>query len=51
MPLSKYNRQFGGDARKAYAAMVRKYGARKGRQVFYATKNKRKQGAGPRGTR
>ena len=44
MPLSRYDRHFGGNARKAYAAMVAKYGARKGRQVFYATINKAKRG-------
>jgi hypothetical protein len=43
MPLSKYNRYFGGKknaASKAHAAMVEQYGAKKGEQVFYATKNK-----------
>lgn len=42
MPISKYNRFFGGDAAKAYRAMLKQYGAKKGRQVFYATMNKRK---------
>jgi hypothetical protein len=43
MPLSKYDRYFGkkGGARKAHANMVNEYGAKKGEQVFYATKNKR----------
>lgn len=44
MPLSKYNAAFGGkegSAEKAHAAMVQQYGAKKGEQVFYATKNKR----------
>lgn len=43
MPLSKYDRNFGGkkgSARKAHAAMLEQYGAKKGEQVFYATKNK-----------
>ena len=43
MPLSKYNKAFGGkkgSATKAHAAMVKQYGAKKGEQVFYATKNK-----------
>jgi len=45
MPLSKYNAQFGGKAgaaAKAKAAMTKQYGAEKGEEVFYATKNKRK---------
>ena len=42
MPISRYNRQFGGNARKAYTAMIRRYGARRGRQIFYATVNKRR---------
>ena len=45
MPLSKYDKQFGGkrgSAAKAHAAMVKEYGAKKGEQVFYATKNKHK---------
>jgi hypothetical protein len=44
MPISKYNAAFGGkrgSAAKAMAAMQSHYGAEKGRQVFYATKNKR----------
>jgi hypothetical protein len=44
MPIKRYDRQFGGDARKAYAAMRKQYGAKKGRQVFYATLNKRRRG-------
>ncbi len=45
MPLSKYDAQFGGKggAAKAHAAMVKEYGAKKGEQVFYATKNKKKK--------
>jgi len=45
LPLSKYNAQFGGkagSAEKAHSAMVEQYGEKKGEQVFYATKNKRK---------
>ena len=45
MPISKYDRHFGGNAKKALSQMVAKYGARKGRQVFYATMNKRKRAA------
>lgn len=43
MPLSKYDKQFGGKggASKAMAAMKETYGAAKGEQVFYATKNKK----------
>lgn len=44
MPVSRYDRLFGGDAKKALAEMIKRYGARKGRQVFYATMNKRKRG-------
>ncbi len=45
MPLSKYDAMFGGKggAAKAHAAMVKEYGAKKGEQVFYATKNKKKK--------
>lgn len=46
MPLSRYNPQFGGkkgSAEKAHAAMTEEYGEKKGEQVFYATKNKRKK--------
>lgn len=45
MPLSKYNKEFGGkpgSAAKAKKAMLKEYGAEKGEKVFYATKNKRK---------
>lgn len=42
MPLSQYNRHFGGNAAKAYREMLKKYGAKKGRSVFYATLNKRR---------
>lgn len=48
MPLSKYNAAFGGkagSAAKAKAAMTKQYGAKKGEQVFYATKNKREHAA------
>jgi len=44
MPLSKYNRAFGGkegSAEKAHASMIEQYGEKKGEEVFYATKNKR----------
>lgn len=47
MPMSKYNKFFGGKkgaASKAMAAMKSQYGDKKGEQVFYATKNKRKSG-------
>lgn len=46
MPLSRYNREFGGkpgSAAKAHSAMVSEYGPKKGESVFYATKNKRKK--------
>jgi hypothetical protein len=43
VPLSKYNRYFGGNAAKALRAMIAKYGAQRGRQVFYATVNKKRR--------
>lgn len=46
MPISKYNKFFGGkkgSAMKAKSAMAEQYGAEKGEKVFYATKNKRKK--------
>ncbi len=48
MPLSKYDRYFGGKggATKAHSSMIEEYGPEKGEHVFYATKNKRK-GKGP----
>ena len=43
MPLSKY---YGGHGESVMKSMVKKYGAKKGKSVFYATANKRK-GLGP----
>lgn len=48
MPVSRYDRYYGGNAKKALAAMVSKYGPVKGRQVFYATMNKKKRSRGRR---
>lgn len=45
MPLSNYNKSFGGSkgsAAKAHSAMVEQYGKEKGERVFYATANKAK---------
>jgi hypothetical protein len=45
MPLSRYNRSFGGkkgSAAKAHAAMVEHYCEKKGNEVFYASANKGK---------
>lgn len=45
MPISKYNKYFGpteDSASKAESAMEQKYGAKKGKSVFYATMNKHK---------
>lgn len=39
MPLDKY---FSGSGEKVMRNMVGEYGAKKGKQVFYATANKRK---------
>lgn len=47
MPLSRYNKAFGGgkgSAEKAHAAMVEEYGQKKGEAVFYATVNKKRPG-------
>jgi len=57
MPLSRYNAAFGGkkgSAAKAKRRMLQQYGAKKGEQVFYATKNKRlsqQRGRGAKGDR
>lgn len=43
MPISKYNKAFGGkkgSAAKAKRAMAKEYGSKKGEEVFYATMNK-----------
>lgn len=40
MPISKY---FGGGGEKVMANTTKEYGAEKGKQVFYATANKKKQ--------
>ncbi len=45
MPIAKYDKYFGGkkgSALKAKRAMAKHYGADKGEEVFYATKNKKK---------
>jgi hypothetical protein len=43
MPLSKY---YGGRGAKVMAQMKKRYGAKKGKQVFYATANKMHQPGG-----
>ena len=43
MPISKY---FGGHGTEVMKNMKSQYGAKKGKQVFYATENKRKSEAG-----
>lgn len=40
MPVNKY---FGGHGEKVLSKMNDEYGAKKGKQVFYATLNKRKK--------
>jgi hypothetical protein len=48
MPISRYNRYFGGDrgaAQKALENMKRTYGAKKGEAVFYGTVAKRERKA------
>ena len=46
MPISKY---FKGHGEEVMADMVRKHGAKKGKQIFYATANKRNMKAMQRG--
>lgn len=43
MPIDKY---YGGHGKEVMKNMKTEYGAKKGEQVFYATKNKRKKKAG-----
>jgi hypothetical protein len=49
MPLKDYDRLYGGKggAKKAMEGMVEQYGAKKGRQVFYATAKKKEQEKNP----
>ncbi len=52
MPLSRYNKAFGGkkgSAVEAHDAMVKEYGPKKGESVFYATKNKKMKSKMPAG--
>lgn len=47
MPMSRYNKAFGGtagSAEKAHAAMTKEYGDKKGNSVFYATVNTKRPG-------
>ncbi len=44
MPLSKY---YGGHGEKVMSSMKKQYGEKKGKQVFYATANKRGMDTGP----
>lgn len=47
MPMSRYNKAFGGKpgaAKKAMASMRESYGAEKGERVFYATVNRKRPG-------
>ncbi len=44
MPVSKY---FKGHGEKVMANMKKEYGEKKGKQVFYATANKRGVNTGP----
>jgi hypothetical protein len=43
MPIARYDHLFGGNAAKALRAMIAKYGAERGRRVFYATVNRRRR--------
>lgn len=44
MPVSKY---YGGHGEKVMRSMKKQYGEKKGKQVFYATANKRGVNVGP----
>jgi hypothetical protein len=44
MPISKY---YGGHGTEVMSNMTKEYGAKKGKQVFYATQNKQKKGKAP----
>lgn len=46
MPIEKY---FKGSGKKVMAAMKKEYGAKKGKEIFYATANK--QGMAPKKSR
>lgn len=48
MPISQYDQFFGGNAQKAYDALVKQYGEKKGKSIFYAKVNiaKRSKGNG-----
>lgn len=43
MPISKYNKYYGGHASKALKAMRKEYGSKEGTSVFYAKINKMKK--------
>lgn len=45
MPISKH---YGGKGQKVMHEMMARYGAEKGKRVFYATENKRKRKKGKR---
>lgn len=47
MPISNYDRYFGGNASKAKRAMTKRYGSERGESIFYATMNKRKKKGSP----
>lgn len=42
MPVSKYDRYFGGNAAKALRELIKRYGPQKGRSVFYGLVNKKR---------
>lgn len=46
MPVSRY---YGGHGGEVMASMVKQYGSKKGKSVFYATANKRGGNPGERG--
>jgi hypothetical protein len=45
MPVSQYDRYYGGNAEGALRNMVKRYGSKKGHEMFYAqVEQKRKKG-------
>jgi len=49
MPISKYNHAFGGkkgSAQEVYENMIKEYGEKKGKAVFYATVKTRERAHG-----
>ncbi len=46
MPVKKYDRYFGGNAAKAKGAMAKEHGSERGKAIFHALINKKREKAG-----